>query len=373
MRSSNIKHLPAVDQLRGLAALLVIFYHGLQMIRTQLVGGRPTNQLWPPAGNPFLALVTEGHTAVALFMVLSGFIFTYGAGGQRVLYGPFLKNRFLRTYPLFLFILVLGLSTRRGVTLEAVLASVFGMANLGAAVNVPPFSGMFWAVSIEWQFYVLFPFLHAFFVARGWKYLVGVIALVLTSRLIAVGANAGARDLGYWTIMGRLDQFVLGMLVGVYYNAHGIGRRWRWGFLPVVALVLGAMWGFNHLGGWWADQKLKVLWPTLEGLIWSLFIIAYLAIAPLIPRLLAWPLGAFGTISYSLYLWHYPLLTVLVDRKWAHSFGLSSINAAVLNTALFLVPLTLLSLLSYRIVESPFLAMRVRYLERREAIPQGVR
>jgi peptidoglycan/LPS O-acetylase OafA/YrhL len=60
------------------------------------------------APGPLAAVVIEGHTAVGLFMGLSGFIFTFGAGDRAVRYAPFLRNRILRIYPLFLFVFLVG-------------------------------------------------------------------------------------------------------------------------------------------------------------------------------------------------------------------------------------------------------------------------
>ena len=97
MKSPNIKYLPAVDHLRGFAAALIVFYHGLHLISYEMKFNAPFSfSPWPETNNPFLAVLIEGHTAVALFMVLSGFIFAYGALGREIAYLPFIRNRFLR-------------------------------------------------------------------------------------------------------------------------------------------------------------------------------------------------------------------------------------------------------------------------------------
>ena len=103
MKSPNIDYLPAIDHLRGLAALLIVFYHGLHVISYRLRFGAAFGfDGWLQPANPLLAALAEGHTAVSLFMVLSGFIFTIGALGRGISTAGFLRNRFLRTYPLFL-------------------------------------------------------------------------------------------------------------------------------------------------------------------------------------------------------------------------------------------------------------------------------
>jgi peptidoglycan/LPS O-acetylase OafA/YrhL len=74
MKSLNISYLPAVDHLRGFAAILVAVYHGLHFLL-----GLPD---WQRLSNPLMIFLYEGHTGVALFFVISGFLFTYGAAGK---------------------------------------------------------------------------------------------------------------------------------------------------------------------------------------------------------------------------------------------------------------------------------------------------
>src|SRR5687767_447013 len=110
--SENVGYVAGVDHIRGFAALLMILYHGYQQIESK----------WFERGsNPFESLLIEGHTAVAMFMVLSGFIFTYGAlkavGADAdphagIRYGPFLGNRLLRILPMYVLVVLLAVYTR---------------------------------------------------------------------------------------------------------------------------------------------------------------------------------------------------------------------------------------------------------------------
>ena len=96
--SINRPYLPAVDQIRAIAALLVLFYHGFQLLGARLEYGVDFNpfQHWVRARNPILSIIEEGHTGVALFIVLSGFILSLGSVGHDIDYGRFLKARMLR-------------------------------------------------------------------------------------------------------------------------------------------------------------------------------------------------------------------------------------------------------------------------------------
>lgn len=83
MRSSNRPYLATVDHLRAFAALLVVAYHGSQLFTAQIANGDQT-RVWNYSHNPLATLIYEGHTGVALFMALSGFIFTIGALDNKI-------------------------------------------------------------------------------------------------------------------------------------------------------------------------------------------------------------------------------------------------------------------------------------------------
>ena len=104
MKSSNFGYIPALDHLRGFAALLVLFFHGCHLITHKLQSDVAYNlSFWPLAENPFTSLIIEGHTAVSLFFVLSAFVFTVGSSQRELNFVGFYRKRLLRTYPLFLF------------------------------------------------------------------------------------------------------------------------------------------------------------------------------------------------------------------------------------------------------------------------------
>ena len=96
MRSTNKVYIQGIDHLRGLAALLVVLFHCIHR------SGEIT-QAYVPA-NPLLSFFEEGHTGVALFITITGFIFTTIIGDNQIVYSRFLRNRFLRIFPLLFII-----------------------------------------------------------------------------------------------------------------------------------------------------------------------------------------------------------------------------------------------------------------------------
>lgn len=367
MKSLNIGYIPAVDHLRGLAALLIFFYHGLTLIGYQLKYSEPFSfNHWITVNNPFAALLVEGHTAVALFMVLSGFIFTMGSYGSQLRYFDFVRNRFLRTYPLFVVLLATGLCvSTENFNVGALLQTLFFMGNLPGAANAGVFSAMFWAVAVEWQFYLLFPFIIFFVNRYGVKYLLGLAAVFIIMRWLAGLMGANFRDLGYWTLIGRMDQFLAGIGAGmIYRNYFRAGIRFDVLFVASSVLMLALLYAFNGMGGWPSESHFRLIWPTLEGLGWAAFILGYLSIARWLPQRVSALLIALGTISYSMYLVHFVVINIFISHKllWLVPGLGEHANALLISTVGVLPVVLMISTLTYHVIEKPFLQLRHTYL-----------
>jgi peptidoglycan/LPS O-acetylase OafA/YrhL len=369
MKSLNIGYIPAVDHLRAFAALLIFFYHSVTLVGYRIEFGEPfAFQRWKVATNPVSALLFEGHTAVSLFMVLSGFIFTIGAYQSQVRYVEFVRNRFLRTYPLFLLMLFTGIySYSDHFNVAALLQSLLFMGNLPGAVDAGAFSSMFWAVAVEWQFYLVFPFLMLFVNRHGVRYAFGLLLIFVALRCCAALLGANVRDLSYWTIIGRMDQFLLGMVAGVMYCRHfRAGVLFDALFVVSVVLMFTLMYAFNQAGGWPAVGYYKIVWPTVEGLMWSCFILGYISVARLLPGVVSKALIAIGTISYSMYLIHFVVVDICIRQQFFVLVpGADAMQNALYTALLYLLPMVLLlSTFTYHVVEKPFLQLRHAYVDK---------
>jgi peptidoglycan/LPS O-acetylase OafA/YrhL len=371
MKSANIRYLPGLDHLRAFAALLIVFYHGVVLLSLVPRGaGRDFRPLWILPRHPFVVLIEEGHTAVALFMVLSGFVFTTGCVGKEVEYWPFVKNRLLRIYPLFIVMLLVGIAAAPGgYSLLGLLETLLFQANLPGAINIEPFTSMFWAVGIEFQFYLAFPFLHRFMERHGSKWAVGFILLMLALRFLALrcGANNG-RDIAYWHIVGRIDQFVIGMLAArAYVRVRHEPQRWGWWTLASFVLVLATLVTYSALGAWDSLAGWKIAWPTVEALVWACFITSYVGFAQAHAGKWSLPLEQIGSWSYSIYLFHFGMLQ-LMPKLIPFVPGHNPNRDALLYTLGVVLPVLLaMAALSFYLIERPFLELRVRYLRARDS------
>ncbi|HEX5281392.1 MAG TPA: acyltransferase [Micropepsaceae bacterium] len=395
MRSPNTRYNPAIDQLRGCAALLILYYHAHEFLLPQIQN--VDGYLWPSTLNPLYALLVEGHSAVALFMVLSGFIFTQVAMGSAINYRAFIFNRVLRIYPLMVSILLLALALHpeafrlRGIVkslllfftfpsaLNTVLQTMHIAQFLWQSTDIQPWTAIFWTIIPEFQFYFLFPVLLATLDWKGPRAIVGLICLAIFMRLsmLVFFGTKVVPVFWYYTLTGRIDQFLLGMLAAWFWSNRSNEERARTSkrFPAACALVLSALTIFNQLGGLPATGGWRVIWPTVEALAWGAFILTFVARGGVKLQPFSRSLTWIGEISFSLYLLHWPIL-IFVNHYAAELFlnspvgflGHWAVVATTFITTFMIAPVVIaISSTTYVLIEKPFLSRRVRYLRHRAA------
>ena len=356
MQSQNIQHIPEVDHLRLLAALLVFGFHFFHYY---------VGQWHAHPDMIYLSLIVEGHTGVSLFFVLSGFIFTLiMRENQEIRYLQFLRNRVLRIVPLFIVVFVIAISIGRDRFEATDLLYVF-ITNLGDAPTSWHFiTGSAWSISIEFYFYLIFPFIAAFTRERGPRYLFQLIAIFLVIKISAYLAVENSRHMFYSTLIGRLDQFLIGMLAALFFerNRMLLQKHARAGLAgATIIVVIASAFQARYVSflSPEAKQPLGIVWGTIEATVWSFFVVTYVAAR------LKWPMrlqSCFvmgGSWSYSFYMLH-----TMVIFSFHEAFGRIGGQGPVgllVDAVLVLSATMLLSALSYNTIEKPFLEMRRRY------------
>lgn len=357
MHSLNIRYNPRIDQLRWLAATLVFLFHFHLEYRG--LGG---NGLV----NPWASLIIEGHTGVGLFFTLSGFLFMQIALGQRqIAYGDFVRNRVLRILPLYLVIFLVATSISRDKFQPQDLLYLF-VSNLGLApTSHTVITGAAWTISLEFLFYLVFPFLARFAMERGMRYLAGWLLLLLFFKAAAFTVNTNSTLMYFSTFVGRFDQFIIGMMAAMCYARHGT-RISRWA--PVLVLAALALVVLNtrlmhttasflsapHASFW-------ITWSMLESAGWALLILAWVGFQPRLPDFLERALNQGGKISFSFYLLHMGLLHLLAQRiGLVRPTGIGWLDAGIMVSLVYAATWALATL-SYHIIEEPFLRLRRRY------------
>lgn len=357
MKSLNIAYNPRIDQLRWLAATIVFLFHFYLEYRG--VGGAAIHNKW-------LGIVTEGHTGVGLFFTLSGFLFMQIALHQRqIVYRDFIRNRFLRIFPLFFTIFLIATSIGREKFQAQDILYILS-TNLGSSpTGISVITGAAWCISLEFMFYLLFPFLSRFAIEQGPRYLLRLLALMAFFKLAAYTESAHSTLMYFSTFVGRFDQFLIGMLTAMAYGRYRAQcHRFSAWLLPLACLLVLAnsavqadLAPFNVTpkSPFWAG------WSMLESFGWACFILAWVGFDKGLPAWLERILCHGGKISFSFYLLHMAVIHLL-----AKTFGLVSITGqAGIDAAILFVLVYAgtwcLATLSYATIEEPFLRMRRGY------------
>lgn len=357
MKSLNIPYNPRIDQLRWLAATIVFLFHFHQEWR--VLGGQGLS-------SPWWGLVTEGHTGVGLFFTLSGFLFMQIALHQKqIVYGDFLRNRFLRIFPLFFTIFLVATSIGRDKfkpeDILYLLTTNLGLAPTSGSV----ITGAAWCISLEFMFYALFPFLARFTMERGATYLLSLLGLMLFFKFAAFTVNQNSTLMYFSTFVGRFDQFLVGMLAALAYQQYRAGlQRYVLLLLPLalaMAVCSSALQASVAPFGAQPRSNFWIVWSLLESSVWACVILAWVSFQRALPGWLEAVLNHGGKISFSFYLLHMAMLHLL--SAW---FGMASLTGHPVGDAALMLAgaygaTWALATLSYRTIEEPFLRMRRGY------------
>ncbi len=239
-------------------------------------------------------------------MTLSGYLFAKLLDGKKMKYFSFLWNRFFRLAPLIFFVLiVIGIQKY----LNGFRVDHYGqylLYMLSGLIKPISINGI-WSIVIEFHFYLLLPVL--LYLSRKSRYsLCIILCCAILFRFILYQAIGQIQSLAYWTIIGRIDQFLLGM-IAFQMRTYIKGRH----FLVLSGFTAFSIfyWYFDKSGGFYHNPSYpsnRLIWvylPTLEGLAYALIIAWYdnsfVHTHGRISRFVA----VIGTYSYSIYLLHF--------------------------------------------------------------------
>jgi len=341
-----------LEGLRGIAVTLVVLFHA------GLLG------------------VVGGFIGVDAFFVISGFLITgllareLSAGGRLDLAG-FYGRRARRILPAATVAIVVILACAAFVVAPldlgsiAVDASASGLfvGNLVFALRATDYFGAsapspflhYWSLGVEEQFYLVWPLLLLLaFRARRPRLI--TFAVFLGSLALCIWLTPTQAPWAFYMLPTRAWQLALGALLAL--NASALVR------FPSAIAALGGWLGLGLLGLAAITLEPSVGYPGFAALLPAAGVALLIlgGTRPLGPgRLLAmWPLRWLGRISFSLYLYHWPLL-VLGEM----AFG----NLSLTTRWSLVAAAVLIAYPSWRFVEQPFLRTgRVRPAPRRSLV-----
>ena len=356
-RSVGTRRIGFINGLRGLSILAVVYHH---LCSPRTAAGLGAFELGPITVLPYAPLA-NGFLGVNLFFILSGFVLylPYGSGRRSLAtredFRRFYVHRFQRIMPLYyLFVVVMMITVApphaspdpwKHLVLMATATFPFR-----ASWFFPREGADLWSLGVEIWFSVAFPFL--LLACRRWglrKVLVASLVMGFTARSVGVLPRFAATNFPPGPLkdglLGRLDDFVLGMLLcEIHLDGPRIGRAGRATMILLGCLALLA-------ACWLKDYVLIGRLPAAAIPFQNTLVqLAMLAIVPalsagesgLARRLLSYrPLQLIGMMCYSIYLWHH----VAIGAVWG---GQASADGRL---ALYLVLVALTSVLSYCYIE----------------------
>ena len=343
-----MKYRPEIDGLRALAVLPVVFFH---------------------AGFPAFS---GGYIGVDVFFVISGYLITTilltEAREGRISLLRFYDRRARRILPA-LFVVILACIPVAWVTMTpsqmqdfslSIMSVLFFVSNVffwrqddyfGARAEEMPLLHT-WSLSVEEQFYVLFPLLMILALTVIRRHITLLIALLtLVSFIIALWAQADPEisdSAVFYLLPARAWELGIGALCACYLSNHSrINNDWLAG-LGVVMIISAAV--LFDKGT--PTPSAYTLIPTLGA---ALIILCSAKGGNTYSILSLQPFVAIGLISYALYLWHQPLFAFARISVYGHPDPWEMAFLIILSLAL--------AYITWRFVEGP--ARDVTLLSRR--------
>ncbi len=306
---------PAIDGLRGIAVLAVLAFH--------------LKQGWLPGG----------FVGVDIFFVISGYLITsiLRRENETGRFRPvrFFQRRISRLMPAFF---TVALATYIGARLiytgqdlasagANLSAAALSIANIKAMMEGNYFTMSpdaqpylhYWSLSVEEQFYILFPLIYfvADRYARRWRrpVLLGLAAFSLAECIYLTQRNQAH---AFYLLPTRAWELLAGaILADLNLKVGKATQKWgAWLSLIGLAAIVASLFFIGDNGRFPGYIAALPVFATM-------CILQPMGVNGVAERILAIrPLPLLGRISYSLYLWHWPVFSLVDYRLYDHSEGL---------------------------------------------------
>ena len=329
-----------VDGLRAIAVISVILYHA------------------------FPEIFSSGFIGVDIFFVISGYVISqsinYQLQSSRFSFLYFWKRRFLRLMPVAFLVLVvnflIGLTLLSPNQLIELSQSILAFLGFGANIFFWQSTGYFetdsalkpllhlWSLSIEQQFYLVFPLALLMLYKRRLNPNLLTIFFFL-SFFLMVWASIYKPSANFYLIPTRIWEFLIGYFCVIHQNKVSPTTSGRLEILGLSLIVI-SIFLLNPDSKW--PNPLAIL-PTLGS---ALILLDSSSKESFTKRILSSRLLVLiGLASYSLYLWHQPILAY-----GAHLEKILGVPIPAIYPIILCIPV---SFISWRLVEIPFQKTRL--------------
>jgi peptidoglycan/LPS O-acetylase OafA/YrhL len=322
-----VGRLDVLDGLRGIAVLLVLWFHVWEIS-------------WIPGlGAPYLFIAATGYVGVHMFFFLSGFVIAYpfiraaASGTPPPTWGHFAWRRLLKIVPSYALSIVVAFAIGYAATQssgEPVWSDVVKHLLFVHTWWLPTYgsiNGVLWTLAVEVEFYVVFPLVWWCFRRQPWVTAAALVGIAFAWRHYFYSCCFSSSFLYMeQNLPGFLDIFAIGMIsahVYVHYGtaiARTVQRRYAAtivgiGGLGLLALLQHDIYAHRDINQWAGVWDLDH--RPLLGLAFALAALGSIAAIPLWRKLLANPVFLYlAGISYNLYLYHQLVARELLLHHW---------------------------------------------------------
>ena len=322
IRGKNIAYRPELDGIRALSIVVVLLHH------LGYLNGR-------------------GFLGVDIFFTLSGYLITQVLLATVAKGAPllcFYRRRVARLYPIMAMSVVvatlaIGFDSVRDTM--PILASLFYYKNF---LHWGDLFGPFWSLSAEEQFYLIFPLLLILFLKFFNKDIFTVFITLFTAAVWGYVLWKNYPDYS-WNQDGVLNlalfrptMILVGCVISLNYSAaRDLVKKFRAIFLLIFIALVASCIGYQFPG-------LAALSTVLLILLLDSELSSVSLLSRSVRRLLSSrPLRTLGVLSYSIYIWHMPVIFLFYKKNLNPQDHVAAIFAIVL----------VLALVSFYVIEVP--------------------
>jgi len=342
-----MQYRPEIDGLRAIAVVSVILYHA----QITIFGHQPFK---------------GGFIGVDIFFVISGYLITSIILKELITTGTFsfkhfYERRIRRILPALLFVMLVSLPFAWMYLLpnalidfsKSILYSLGFSSNFYFHYSAQQYgaeSGLLkpflhtWSLSVEEQYYILFPIVLLFTFKYFRKYLVHILILgFIISLGLAEWTSRNYPSISFYSIHTRMWELLTGSIMA--YFEITLGHRSKNKTLnlifPTIGLIL-----IGHSILFFNDRIFHPSFYTLSPIIGVCLIIWFSNKDELVTKILSIKLFVgIGLVSYSLYLWHYPIFAFARIIEFS--------QGSLFYKLLLGIIIIILSIFSYYFVERP--------------------
>jgi peptidoglycan/LPS O-acetylase OafA/YrhL len=360
-----------LDSLRAIAVLAVLMHHA--GVRLGVPG--PLDKF------------DSGHLGVSLFFVLSGYLISgilladrdqvEAGAALRAVITRFYFRRFLRIVPVYYATLLVLLAIDFEETRELWLWLSSYSINLRTAWRAewPGHLSHFWSLAVEQQFYLIWPLL-VLTIRRPWHVTAMWVAVALgplTRALVVLFLASDLRDGGYTSValpVASFDSLGAGSLLAWYVRSRPTSLV-QWALthraLPLgvcatlILLIVDESIGSGSTWFIFGDVAVALVFVWLVG-------VTSARVPGALGRILEWPVLVWlGNISYGIYVFHLPILKLLLDASARTRFDIAQ-HGALARLVACTLPSVALAAASFYWFERPIRALgtagrRTRYAD----------